>query len=346
MELRQPKPREATPTMSKVSNRNPPVNSYSPLSSPLSKPQNAPAEPANKIYIQAISVTGFHEKAYLYFPCYNYDKDSIIIQSLSLLRIQNDILEDKNIILTVKIKDSVLEFKFEHELVKENNYTLPNILIPKIILDPNNSIKNYDLTLIISNKKYRLVWNIIDDLRSEYLTLIPVEVIEIDKKIKKKPPRKYKRTINRKLYEISCQVLNIDNQNHIYIPEIIIPRKRYLSYIYFFIYKLYFIHNKKPKEIITNIKEIFGEAISPSLISRTVGLWLELARSLRPEYATYSKEEMRNVIKALFSPPEANVGTSREAAVSSSAWLMRIFIERFGLEKLLCNCNGVFCYPP
>jgi hypothetical protein len=219
-----------------------------------------------------ISDSSVHQsKAYLYSG-YNEPTENDILPTLGFKltsKISNLMPND---ILTFNLRTTTLNIQFNIPAyrLEEFDYNMPYLLIPFEVL-PDDFYKIKSLSLSVNNIDYTIMWNVFYTNKSDYVVFTLVNIFEKTVKIYKKPIRKYSFESHKLYYAVYCQCLLVDGVKTIYIPEYIIPRKKYLSYIYLNLINLY-VNNLdlSLKKVCDKAYSLYNIKINPSTLYRLV----------------------------------------------------------------------------
>jgi hypothetical protein len=195
-------------------------------------------------------------------------KDKLPTLGFKIDNLINKFSDNDDLNIFIEFKDYKINFKISIGCLKEYIYHIPFLLLPTELLS-NNNYKIKSFYLIFKDKKYILAWNIIHQYNQDYIIINPVNIFISDLKIYKKPSKTYKITCFNKVYEIICQCLEVDKVKICFIPEFLIPRRKFPAYVYIYIGLSYIFSKKSLSEVSKEAEKAFGIEINPSTVSRT-----------------------------------------------------------------------------
>jgi hypothetical protein len=249
--------------------------------------ESVPTFPGKKVYINNITVEIDNEdrKGYLFFVI-NQPKyiNKLQFPGVNLKNKIDNIPIDKNIIIKFEVDRNKFQFIIPLETIASFDFKMPYLLIHRHAFDCNNLVKIKSFKLLIEKQEYNIIWNMVYRNKDDYIIVVPMEIIDINDKFKKEPPKLYKIHINNYIYNIACQVIYIDYKKLLYIPEFLIPRKKFPFYVYFCLAVLRLIpdeHGRKRsyRSLAAGAEAWFGVKINPTTVSRATRFLLDELRA-------------------------------------------------------------------
>jgi hypothetical protein len=169
--------------------------------------------------------------------------------------------------MILELNNEKIKFEFKVSILNDFDYQLPFLMIPRcIFLEDTYRIKS--LSLILRGITYKIVYTIIVDFRADFNIICPMNIFEKSIKIRKKGIKSYNITILKQIYTIICQKIEIENHTFMYIPEFLIPGRKYPNYVYYELIFLYINSDLSWAEVAEQGGREFGVEIHPSTLSR------------------------------------------------------------------------------
>jgi hypothetical protein len=364
-------------TMFKVPHASNPVNEslpagLTPTANDESSPRSGsvPEYPGQKSYLQNIPFEigeEFHKAFIFNIKNELNSKNELPFTVVNLKDKVEHLPIDGNIVIKFEVDGNKLVFIIPKYKIVHSNFDMPYLLIPRDAFNCDNITRIKAFKLIINTQEYNVIWNIIYRANDDYIIVVPVSLISINLKFKKKPPKNYKIHIKKYVYFISCQVISTDSDARYYIPEFLVPRKKCPIYVYFHLAVKRVISEElgcamSYAKLAALAKDLFGVDISPSTVSRATR---NLLGQIQAEAPQAGEEAGPGGAEPVGAPAVDKAGSEparcalppglegfrdcRSAIVSCGpfmrGWLLR-HGKIFGVSENTKSCRVRACYPP